>query len=125
MPEEFGSSLGGTEDLIALLKQKQLQSPQQNLQEFLISEQDASRVSQDQSIPQHLVNKFGTQNMTDHEKTMQDATVNQMLPMLLMSQMFSSDDLLGKFLNKQGNREFKEGGADLMRQQQMKQLGFE
>ena len=56
---------------------------------------------------------------------MQDATVNQMLPMLLMSQMFSSDDLLGKFLNKQGNREFKEGGADLMRQQQMKQLGFE
>ena len=121
MPDETG--FGGAEDLVALLKQKQMQKPQQNLEGFLGGEREGTATAQnEQIIPMELVKQFSDESRTDAERLKIAAQVMRILPHTFLTGTKQLDNILDNMDKKQFSQG---GGADLMRKEHMNQLGFE
>ena len=128
MPEEFGSSLGGTEDLVALLKQKQLQSPQQNMQGFLGGEREGTQVEGGvSSLPEQMVNEIAriqqNMNQNDPNRHALEAVLDNITNFMGQTQR-DRNGLAAEAFNKADNN-FRGEPLAVDKTNIMKQLGFE
>ena len=126
MPDETG--FGGAEDLVALLKQKQMQKPQQNLEGFLGGEREGTDVAGGEPVlAKQMINQIANiqrnMDMDDPNRLALEGVVDNITSYLGQSQN-DRNKLAQKAFNKADNN-FRHEDLAVDKTRVMKALGFE